>query len=91
MKGRRHTPEQIVRKLREADRLPLRAATWTGSAGTWLGDTVLLGVAASFFGAINAWLNHMPRMNVCNGLRPCRSKSLARAPRRTNYELESYF
>lgn len=29
---------------------------------SWLGDIVTLGVAFSFFGALNAWLNYIPRM-----------------------------
>ena len=35
MKGRRHTPEQVVRKLREADRLLAEGKTSQG--GIWFG------------------------------------------------------
>jgi hypothetical protein len=41
VKGRRHTPEQVVRKLREADRLLAEgsdAVTSTWSAGIWSVD-----------------------------------------------------
>jgi hypothetical protein len=35
MKGRRHTPEQVVRKQREADRLLAEGPTSMPSAGNW--------------------------------------------------------
>ncbi len=35
MKRRRHTPEQVIRKLREAERLLAEGKTTVEVAGTW--------------------------------------------------------
>ena len=50
---------------------------------SWLGDLILLGVAFSFFGALNAWLNYIPRMVFAMGSDRVLPRSLSRAHPRT--------
>ncbi len=49
----------------------------------WLGDIVLLGVSFSFFGALNAWLNYIPRMVFAMGTDRVLPRVLAKAHPRT--------
>jgi len=50
---------------------------------SWLGDIVLLGVTLSFFGALNAWLNYIPRMVFAMGADRVLPAALAKAHPRT--------
>lgn len=50
---------------------------------SWLGNIVLLGVTFSFFGAVNAWLNYIPRMVFAMGNDRVLPKVLAKAHPRT--------